>query len=254
MELANIGVDPDTFLDYSVGIFEAVWDSLNIMRMMLTQVAAFALVSWLVVWSISKVLEGSSLQKSAEIQFGQTHTYRNNQLLEMDEFEDPLRFERNRIAIQAITVLAQTGYWMASSSVQWLLCMHWKHGYVLTGLVLHLQTIFVFSYYELRGEKALFNGAIASALSTIGCALGVVAALYFIITHADNDERTNLAGIAGNRAAHFIAKGSTPGKLTITETLKMSLLSRLPPRFTNFVMLFYVIAIFNAFKAYNNNI
>ncbi|GMH52837.1 hypothetical protein TrRE_jg11232 [Triparma retinervis] len=114
-ELANIGVDPDTFLDYDVSIIEAGWFSIKVMRTMLSHVVWYTLICWGTVWFVAKILEDLTLEKSADKQFGEGHGYTAAELLGMEEFDDPLGADRSRRAITALIISAQTIYWAGSS-------------------------------------------------------------------------------------------------------------------------------------------
>ena len=112
-------------------------------------------------------------------------------------------------------------------------------------------------YYEYGGEGAQLSGIVASLLSTIGCAFGVVAVVYILVKNHERDGYDDdLVWLAGHRAKELIEHGTehqSPVR-TRRQFFVFLVVSSMPVLFVNFVMLVYIVVIFAAFKAYSGNL
>lgn len=248
--LQRLGLPLNNFLDLEITNFEAFVVTLKIMVKMLLLTAFMAAVIGSYTYCISEVLAGTTLEKSAEEQYG-FNNLTAFELLNKEGFDDVLHEERKKLSIMLTMPTSLGALWLALSA-----CVTFNAAINGCGTYLKLALpgvvcVASVALYHSSGTGVL-SGLGVAGIAMTGATGNVAAMVIELIDNKQSESGAYLVSLAGKRAEHLLRDDDTELKrVTTKQKLLLGLVSVAPSLFTFGVVMLYVTVIFWLFGLYD---
>ena len=246
---ARLGIDPNSFLDFNVAVFDAFLISIGVLAKVLAVVTLMTTVLYSFIAHLSGILAESSFEKSGEAQFG-PNNYTVAELVANEDFEDALGNERNRNAAVVCALYASVFY--AFFSVLLIVFHTITDIRVIVGGTV-IMSVYAPTLYLLSKVGGVYlTNNIVSMIGIFLATMSAAATSLGIKMDHESESGAYLVRLAGKRAARLRIDGTNYRAASRRKLARVGALTTLPLFCILLTMALYPTLMFWAFSLYDN--